>query len=134
MFLIIVVAAVLLSWFSYHWKWINDRREARVWLFSHRELPISGDESFIVTRPDGSQVKSQDGVITTDGKSLNDFPKAPVSLRLLGEKNVRFVFLSGVAGENNPPIDFDERNAKLPELRRLFPEAEFVVFSPGQSR
>jgi hypothetical protein len=131
--ILIAVAAIVLGWFSYHKKWIHDRNEARKWIFTHRGLPISGDTSFIVTRPDGSQVKSNDGLVTTDGKLLKDFPKAPLSLRLLGEPSVRFVFLSGVAGEGNPPIDFAERNDKLPELRRLFPQAEFVVFPPEKA-
>src|SRR5262245_56224342 len=85
LFLVVTVAAVLSAWFVYHWRWMQQREEARTWITVHHGYLSIRDSLFV----DGGVV----GLTRADIDRLKSNRQAPWGLRLLGEKSVSYVAL-----------------------------------------
>jgi hypothetical protein len=121
LFVTVAIMAAACAWLFAHLKWIRDRQEARVWISEHSGFTVDDGDRFSLSKSDGTFVVSDDGVAITNihGEILNDLPRAPISLRLFGEKSAYFI------GFGNFPNEVELESAKV-RLRQLFPEAEFI--------
>jgi hypothetical protein len=120
--LLVTVVAIFFAWLSANLKRLSERQDAMRWIVANGGI-------FFVNPPDELQGPDENAL-----HRLGVFPKtqdrAPLSLRLLGEASVYYIFLPGNATEGDPPVDLRARDAKVPELCQLFPEAEIYAAPP----
>ena len=118
LFVLVTVLGVFLGWLGVQLKWIRDRHAAIEWVESinRRVLILSSLPNTMRWELGGTGIKRY------------PWNNAPWGLRLLGEAGV------SVFSINSERVTPNDRALKrLPELRRLFPEAQ-VDFSPMPAR
>jgi hypothetical protein len=93
------------SWYVVHQKWIQDRH----WAVMH---DLAGDY----------EIAQQSEVIDSYWQNLRGegYNPAPLSLRLLGERGIGFIYIRITTNAAN-----DE--ARAAKYKRLFPESEVIV-------
>jgi hypothetical protein len=125
LFVIVTALAALSAWYSAQRTWIAEREAARKWVEGHRGFIVYSGGAGVIRNSNGTLVHLEPtGLVSDDGLPI-DTPSAPFGLRLLGERAAWFIVL-GNDGKL-PLVDMREIDAKLPDLRGLFPESEIVL-------
>src|SRR6185295_8661204 len=110
------VVTLLCVWLGVQVKWIRDRHDA---------LKVYRDENLVAII--GGPAYGQ----RLRWATLDENPKAPWPIRILGEKGVLTIIVGPRDSARDMTIDeerrgFDERKSERERLQRLFPEAHVV--------
>jgi hypothetical protein len=107
LFLLVTIVCV---WLGLQVQWLRDRGDALRWIEGNGGNVVKEDAPFRWALPDGAALEGA-------GLTIIDHAKAPWSIRLMGAETIYWIDVPRT--DDNELVD-----AKIRELRNLFPEAD----------